>query len=101
MPAAATACCPHPPADEEADPAASAFAQFIEQVYAAGTLDAKTTELLAVALSLQAKCDPCLRLHLGKARAAGCSETEIEAAAWLAISFGGAPLLMHWKALQR
>lgn len=43
-------------------------------------LDPKTSELIAIAASVVAKCQPCLEHHLSEARNAGASESDIGAA---------------------
>ncbi len=40
-------------------------------------LDPKTTELIAIAASVVAKCQPCLDYHLEEARKAGATDSEI------------------------
>ena len=47
-------------------------------------LDPKTRELIAIAASVVAKCQPCLDHHLGEARKAGASESEIRSAVGMA-----------------
>lgn len=99
-------CCPAPadtatgavrdvataPADVE-----KAFQAFLARCGAPGALDAATKQSIAIALCVLAKCEPCIKIHLKKARAMGFSEEEIEEAAWMAISFGGSPTMMFWK----
>jgi len=81
--------------------AASLFAIFMEEANRPGALDAKAKELLSVALSIATRCEPCLKIHLNKARQVGLTEAEIEEAAWLAIQFGGAPAMMFYRAVTR
>ena len=40
-------------------------------------LDLKTRELIAIAASVVAKCQPCLDYHVEEARKAGASDTDI------------------------
>ncbi|MDH7602931.1 MAG: carboxymuconolactone decarboxylase family protein [Armatimonadota bacterium] len=40
-------------------------------------LDSKTTELIAIAASVAAKCQPCLDYHLEEARKAGATDSDI------------------------
>ncbi len=110
-PSAASCCCP--PGDVPADcsgseaPAAGAgetearFHEFLKAANAPGALGAKTKQAMAVALSVLAKCEPCVKSHIKKARAMGFSQDEIDEAAWMAIAFGGAPLMMFYKPLRR
>jgi AhpD family alkylhydroperoxidase len=77
------------------------FHEFMQAANAPGLLDARTKKAMAIALSVITKCEPCLKSHIGKAREMGFSQEEIDEAAWLAIAFGGAPLMMFYKALRR
>ncbi|MDR3562646.1 MAG: carboxymuconolactone decarboxylase family protein [Negativicutes bacterium] len=45
------------------------------------TFDLRTIALIAVGASVAANCQPCLRHHSAKAREAGLSDEEIQAAA--------------------
>ncbi len=60
------------------------YDQFSDKVYAAGVLDKKTKELIAVACSVLADCVPCIEWHYQHAVAAGASQEELSEA--LAIS---------------
>jgi selenide,water dikinase len=77
------------------------FQEFLAAVNRPGALDAATKQAIAVALSLLAECEPCLRMHIRKAREKGFSEAEIDEAAWMAISFGGAPLMVWYNEVKR
>ena len=52
---------------------------------------------MSIALSVHAKCVPCLKTHVHKAREKGFTEEEIDEAAWMGIAFGGAPTMMFYK----
>jgi AhpD family alkylhydroperoxidase len=80
--------------------AKEAFGAFMGAVNADGAIDLRTKELLAIALSVLAKCEPCVRIHINKAREMGISEEEINEAAWMAISFGGAPTMMFFNSIR-
>jgi AhpD family alkylhydroperoxidase len=60
------------------------YDQFSDKVYAAGALDKKTKELIAVACSVMADCVPCIEWHYQHAVAAGANQEELSEA--LAIS---------------
>jgi AhpD family alkylhydroperoxidase len=47
-------------------------------------MDDRTKELVAIGASFAARCQPCLRHHLAKAREAGADEEDIRAAIDLA-----------------
>jgi len=112
------ACCPDRGADEEvccpphgaANPAAprkveadgvvgieQAFKGFMGKAGRPGALDVATKQALNVALSVLTKCEPCLKVHIQKAREMGFSQEEIDEAAWMAIAFGGSPVMMFYK----
>jgi len=77
------------------------FQAFMKASSAPGALDARTKQALSIALSVLAKCEPCVKIHVKKAREMGFSQDEIDEAAWMAIAFGGAPLAMFYKPLRR
>ena len=77
------------------------FQAFLGAANAPGGLDAYTKRIVAIALSVLAKCAPCARMHIAKARQMGISQEEIDEAAWLAISFGGSPLMLFYDELKR
>jgi len=101
----AECCCPAPvgsssEADRADAPTAAIeknFLAFLARSGSPGALDAATKQSIAIALSVLAKCGPCVTAHVKKARAMGFSEEEIEEAAWMAIAFGGSPTMMFWK----
>jgi AhpD family alkylhydroperoxidase len=74
---------------------------FLQRSGSPGALDAATKQSIAIALSVLAKCGPCVKAHVKKAQAMGFSEEEIEEAAWMAIAFGGSPTMMFWKEVRR
>jgi len=73
------------------------FSSFLAGVNRPGSLDAFTKEAINLALSIAVKCEPCLKIHIEKAKKMGFSAEEIDEAAWLAIAFGGAPAMMFYK----
>ena len=77
------------------------FQDFLKSANAPGALDARTKEAVAIALSVLTKCEPCVRIHVEKAREMGFSQEEIEEAAWMAIAFGGAPTMMFYKEVKK
>jgi AhpD family alkylhydroperoxidase len=77
------------------------FQDFLKAAGTPGALDARTKRAVAIALSVLAKCEPCLKSHVAKARELGFSQEEIDEAAWLAISFGGSPTMMFYKGVRR
>ncbi len=73
------------------------FMDFMGRVNRPGGLDAYTKQAMSIALSVHAKCAPCLKGHVQKARKKGFTEEEIDEAAWMGIAFGGAPVMMFYK----
>lgn len=77
------------------------FIEFLKSSSAPGALDAHTKQAIAIALSVLARCEPCLKSHLRKARDMGFTQDEIDEAAWMAISFGGSPTMMFYNSLKK
>ena len=77
------------------------FQEFLKAAATPGELDAPTKRAIAIALSVLAKCEPCVKSHVAKAREMGFSQEQIDEAAWLAISFGGSPTMMFYKGVRK
>ena len=77
------------------------FHEFLKAANAPRALDARTKQAVAVALSVLAKCEPCLKIHIKKARDMGFSQDQIDEAAWMAIAFGGSPARMFYNAVKK
>jgi AhpD family alkylhydroperoxidase len=60
-----------------------------------GALDRKTKELIAMALSVAARCDPCLGYHAQALARAGCTRAEFEEMLGVCVYMGGGPSLMY------
>ncbi len=73
------------------------FQDFMKTASAPGALDVHTKQAVAIALSVLARCGPCAKAHIKKARGMGFSQEEIDEAAWMAISFGGSPVMMFYN----
>ena len=73
------------------------FRAFLDAANGPGELGARTKRAMAIALSVLARCGPCLKYHVGKAREEGFSSEEIDEAAWMAIAFGGSPTMMFYN----
>jgi AhpD family alkylhydroperoxidase len=56
------------------------FVDFYREVFKDGVLSIKSKELIAVAVSLGAGCEPCYETHLEKARKLGNTNEEIREA---------------------
>ncbi len=62
----------------------AAFQAFSKQVFADGTLPARTKELIAVAVAHVTQCPYCIRAHTKRATLRGVSPQEIMEAVWVA-----------------
>lgn len=60
-----------------------------------GALDAKTKELLALAIAVNVRCDGCIAFHVHDALEAGATRDEIMEALGVAILMGGGPSMMY------
>lgn len=60
-----------------------------------GALDKKTKELIAMALSVAARCDPCLGFHAQALVKLGCTRAEFEDMLGMCVYMGGGPALMY------
>jgi len=101
-PGGEAACCAEPGQAAGATAAGTAeieqaFKAFMGRAGRPGALDAATKQAINLALSVLAKCEPCLKTHVRKARQMGFSQAEIDEAAWMAIAFGGSPVMMFYK----
>jgi selenide,water dikinase len=94
------ACCAESAASGGGDATAARFASFMQSANKPGALDAATKRVLAIALSVLSRCEPCAKAHIAKAREMGISQAEIDEAAWLAIFFGGSPTKMFYDSLK-
>jgi AhpD family alkylhydroperoxidase len=97
-------CCSHEQKPSQDLPAAAAgeetrqkFQAFMEAANGPGALAARTKRAMGIALSVLARCGPCLKYHVRKAKEEGFSPAEIDEAAWMAIAFGGSPTMMFYN----
>jgi len=60
-----------------------------------GVLDAKTKELIALALSVAARCDPCIGFHAKALVKLGATRQEIDETLGVTTYMGGGPSLMY------
>lgn len=98
----AECCTPSPDAAPKGNMAEikEKFSEFMSSVSSEGAITKKNKVLMSISLSLLAKCELCVKTHMDKARALSISEEEINEAVWLAISFGGAPILMFYNSIK-
>ncbi len=67
------------------------FGEFSKKALEDGALSAKIKELVAAALSIAVKCEPCLEHHLKQALRKGASGREIAEALGVALLMVGGP----------
>ena len=72
-----------------------AFAALGAATYGAGALDAKTKELIAIAISISVRCDGCVAAHSRSAVQKGISREELVEAIGVAIHMGGGPSMVY------
>jgi AhpD family alkylhydroperoxidase len=60
-----------------------------------GVLDRKTKELIALALSVAARCDPCIGFHMQTLVKLGVTRQEIDETLGVTTYMGGGPSLMY------
>jgi AhpD family alkylhydroperoxidase len=60
-----------------------------------GALDAKTKELIALAIGVATRCDECIAFHTHDALRAGATEAEIMETLGVAVLMGGGPSVMY------
>jgi len=60
-----------------------------------GALDSKTKELMAVAISVAVRCDPCVTYHVAGAQRAGATREEIAETMGVAVYMGAGPSAMY------
>ena len=60
-----------------------------------GALDAKTKELISLALAVGARCDACIGYHAKQLVGMGLTRAELEDALGVCITMGGGPSLMY------
>jgi AhpD family alkylhydroperoxidase len=65
------------------------------QAMSDGALDPKTKELIAVALSVGSRCDPCIAFHVHAALRHGATREELMEVLSVTVMMGGGPSLMY------
>jgi AhpD family alkylhydroperoxidase len=75
--------------------AMAAFASLSSASTAPGALDAKTKELMALAIGIAAHCDGCVAYHTRMAHKLGATRQEILETVALALYMGGGPAAVY------
>ena len=71
------------------------FSELGRHATSAGVLDHKTKELIALALGVAARCDPCIGFHMQTLVKLGVTRQEVEETLGLTTYMGGGPSLMY------
>ena len=71
------------------------FGELGRAATADGVLDRKTKELIALALSVAARCDPCIGFHMQTLVKLGATRQEIDETLGVTTYMGGGPSLMY------
>jgi len=80
----------------ELTPAAwEGFLAFDKAVMADGAIPARMKELIAVAVAMTTQCPYCIDIHTQRAKAAGCSETELAEAVMVAAALRAGGAITH------
>lgn len=72
----------------------STYASFLElekKAFTEGSIPRKNKELMALAISIVTKCEPCIEWHVQQAHIAGAADKEIYETIDVAIEMGGGP----------
>ena len=72
-----------------------AFSGLHKAAVATGSLDTKTKELMALAISITTRCDDCIAHHTHDALEAGATRDEIAEAIGVAVLMGGGPSMLY------
>jgi AhpD family alkylhydroperoxidase len=72
-----------------------AFSAFSQEVFASRALDAKTKQLIAVAVAHVTQCPYCIRGHTKAALRAGASDYELMEAIWVAAEMRAGAAYAH------
>ena len=72
-----------------------AYRGLMEAATAAGALDPKTKELMAVAIAIAIHCEGCIVYHVRAAHKHGASREEVAETIGVAIEMGGGPAAVY------
>lgn len=71
------------------------FGALSKAAMAGGALDAKTKELIAMAIGVAARCDGCIGFHAKALVQLGATAQELQETLGIAVYMGGGPSLMY------
>lgn len=79
----------------EAPAVMSAFGELHESGVAAGALDTKAKELIALGIAISVRCNGCIAFHVHDALQSGASRAEIVETIGVAVLMGGGPAMVY------
>jgi AhpD family alkylhydroperoxidase len=71
------------------------YRQLHSAAFAAGVLEAKAKELIALAVAVSKQCDGCIASHARGAARTGATEAEVAEALGVAIAMNGGPATVY------
>jgi len=72
-----------------------AFSGLAQSATAAGALDLKTKELIALGISIAARCDGCIAFHVKACVRHGATRAEVCETIGMAVYMGGGPSMIY------
>ena len=81
--------------DKTAAAGMQAFWAFDKAAFAAGAIDGKTKQLLALAVALTTQCPYCIELHVKAAREAGATDRMLAETATVAAAMRAGAAITH------
>jgi len=75
--------------------AMGAFSSLAQAATKAGVIDAKTKELVALAIAVATRCDACIGFHVKALHALEASREEVSEILMMNVYLGGGPSLMY------
>jgi AhpD family alkylhydroperoxidase len=80
---------------EEAPDAMKAFGALFQKMMGEGVLSVREKELIALAIGMALRCEPCIYSHLEKAVAAGATREQIIEMAGVVVTMQGGPAYVY------
>ena len=71
------------------------FSSMAQAALAPGALDAKTNELIAMAIGVTQRCSGCIGFHMKALHKLGATRQEVEEMLAICVYMGGGPALMY------
>lgn len=71
------------------------FVEFDKAAMAEGAISVKNKELIAIAVAMTTQCPYCIEIHQKRAKAAGCTDTELAEAVMVAAALRAGGAITH------